>query len=110
MLQMPAPMPECPHRLDPAAADPGREDLPKAPPPETHRLMRDVDPTLVQQALEIPQRHRLEHYPIWLNQIGCSILLFCRIIWSKNRYPLLGMMLQSIFSKKWIQVLRKTIR
>jgi hypothetical protein len=52
-------MPEVPHRLDPAAPDLGRENRPEPIPPEPHRLMRDVDPPLVQKVLNVPQRKRV---------------------------------------------------
>jgi hypothetical protein len=48
-------VPEIPHRLDPAATDLRRENRPEPVPPESHRLMRDVDAALVEQVLDVPQ-------------------------------------------------------
>ena len=55
LVEMPPTMPEIPHRLDAAAPDLRRENRPEAVPPESHRLMRDVDAALVQQILDVPQ-------------------------------------------------------
>ena len=56
LVEVPAPMTECPHRLDPVAADLGGEDHPEAVPPEPHGLVGDVDPTLVKETLDVAQR------------------------------------------------------
>jgi hypothetical protein len=61
LVEMPPTMPEIPHRLDPAPPDLRRENRPKAVPPEPHRLMRNVDPALVQQVLDVPERQRVAH-------------------------------------------------
>lgn len=47
LAEAPAPMPERPHRLGPAATDLGRKDGAKPPPPEARRLVRDIDTALV---------------------------------------------------------------
>lgn len=46
-VEAPAPMPERPHRLGPAATDLGRKDGAKPRPPEARRLVRDIDTALV---------------------------------------------------------------
>ena len=48
-------MPEIPHCLDPATSDLGREDGAEPVPPKPHGFVRDVDPALVQQVLNIAQ-------------------------------------------------------
>jgi hypothetical protein len=58
-VKMPASMLEIPLALDPAAADLRRENRPEAVPPKPNRLMGDVDASLVQQILDIPQRKRI---------------------------------------------------
>jgi hypothetical protein len=55
LVEMPSPMPEIPHRVDPAAADLGSENRPEPVPPEPHSLMGNVDATLMQQVLDVPQ-------------------------------------------------------
>ena len=59
LVEMPTSMPEGPNRLDSAPADFCRENCPEAVPPEPHRLMGDVDPALVEQVLDVPQRQRV---------------------------------------------------
>ena len=56
LVEMPAPMPEISHRLDPAAPDLGRENRPEPVPPEPHRLVTNVNPAFEQQVLHIAQR------------------------------------------------------
>jgi len=56
-------MPERPHRLSTVATDLGRENRPEPIPPEPHRLMRDVDPPLVQKVFDVPQRKRISDVP-----------------------------------------------
>ena len=46
LVEMPAPMPERPHRLDPATSYLGREDGAELVPPAPHHLMRDMDAAL----------------------------------------------------------------
>ncbi len=55
LVEMPPTMPEIPHRLDAAAPNLGREDGAEPLPPKPHRLMGDVDASLVQQVLDVPQ-------------------------------------------------------
>jgi hypothetical protein len=59
LIEVPAPMSERAHRLDPTSADLRREDGAKPVSPEPHCLMRDIDPSLVQQVFDIPQRQRV---------------------------------------------------
>ncbi len=61
LVEVPASMPEIPHRLDPTPAYLGRENRPEPVPPEPHRFMRDVDAALVQQVLDVPERKRVAH-------------------------------------------------
>ena len=49
------------HLIDTSAPDLGREQWAKSPPPEPHRLVADVDPALVQQVLDVPEREREPH-------------------------------------------------
>jgi hypothetical protein len=58
LIQMPAPLVAIAHRLHPPATDLGSEQLAKSVPPKPHRLMADVDATLVQQILDVAQRQR----------------------------------------------------
>jgi hypothetical protein len=58
-------MPEGAHRLNTTATDLGSEDGAESVPPEPHRLVRDVDPALVQQIFHVPQGEReadVEHH------------------------------------------------
>jgi hypothetical protein len=55
LVEMQTPMLETPHDLEPVSPDLSREDHPGPVPPEPHRFMRDVDPALMQQILDIPQ-------------------------------------------------------
>ena len=69
------------HPADPVSADLGRKQRAKSIPPEPHRFVADIDPTLVQKILHIAKRKRdpdLHHhrqaddlvlYRIWLP--GC---------------------------------------
>jgi len=59
LVEVPAPMGIGPHVIHPLPTDLGREHRSKAVPPETHRLMANVDPALGQQILDVPQRQRL---------------------------------------------------
>jgi hypothetical protein len=58
-MEMPAPMLEIPHPLDPVSPDLSRKDCPEPVSPEPHCLMCDVDAALVQQILDIPERGRV---------------------------------------------------
>jgi hypothetical protein len=64
LVEMPPPVTERTHRLNPTTADLGSENRPEPIPPEPHRLMRDVDAPLVQQVLDVAQRERTRdlHY------------------------------------------------
>jgi len=54
-VEMPLAMPKWPHRLNAVPSDLGRENCSEPVPAEPHRLMRDVDATLVEQVLDVPQ-------------------------------------------------------
>ena len=54
-VEMPASLPEIPHRLDTTAPDLGLEDGAEPVPPEPHRFVGDIDAALVKQVLHIPQ-------------------------------------------------------
>ena len=58
LVEMPPPMSEGPHPLDPLPADLGGEHRAEPVPPEPHRLVADVDAALGQQVLHIPERQR----------------------------------------------------
>jgi hypothetical protein len=59
LVEMPAPMTEMTHCLDPAAPDLCCENLPEPIPLEPNGLVGNVDPTLVQQVLDVPERERI---------------------------------------------------
>ncbi len=59
LVEVPASMPETPHRLDAAAPDLRGKDGAETVPPEPNRLMCDIDAPLVQQILDVPQRERI---------------------------------------------------
>ena len=59
LVEMPASMLKMPHRLDPVSTDFSREDRPEPVPPEPHCLVGNVDPALVQQILDVPERERI---------------------------------------------------
>lgn len=55
LVQMPAPMGVGAHMLDPLAADLGGEHWTEPVPPEADGFMADVDATLEQQVLDVPE-------------------------------------------------------
>ena len=59
LIEMPAPMGVGPHVLNPLAADLAGEHRAEPVPPQTHRLVADIDPALEQQVLDIAQRERV---------------------------------------------------
>jgi hypothetical protein len=58
-IQMPPPVGQGPHSVDPLAADLGGEHRAEAVPPEPHGLMADVDAALLQHVFDVAQRERL---------------------------------------------------
>ena len=56
LVEMPSPVGEGAHVLDPLATDLGGEHRTEAVPPEPHRLVADVDAALGQQVFHIPER------------------------------------------------------
>jgi hypothetical protein len=56
LVEMPASMPEMPHRLDPTSPDLGRENRAEPVPPEPDRLIRDIYAPLMKQVFNIPKR------------------------------------------------------
>ncbi len=61
LVEGPASLPEIPYRLDLTTPDLRRENRPEPVSPEPHRFMGDVDPSLVQQVLDIQQRKQVAH-------------------------------------------------
>ncbi len=59
VVEVPAPIAERTHRLNAVPPDPSRENRPETVPPEPHRLVRDVDPALVQQVLDVSLGQRV---------------------------------------------------
>ncbi len=57
LIEVPAPTAR-PHGLDPAPSDLTGKHRAKPVPPETNRLVCDVDAALVKQVLDVPQRKR----------------------------------------------------
>ncbi len=60
-IQVPAAVPEMPHRLDAIATYLCGKHSPEPVPPEAHRFMSNVDAPFVQQVLDIGQGQRLSH-------------------------------------------------
>jgi hypothetical protein len=58
-IQMPPPVGQGPHSVDPLAADLGGEHRAEAVPPEPHGLMADVAAALLQQVFDVAQPERL---------------------------------------------------
>ena len=54
-VEMPTAMSKIPHRGDPISPNFGCENLTKAIPPETYRLMGDVDARFVEEVFHISQ-------------------------------------------------------
>ena len=61
LIQMPLPMCYRPHSINPSATDLSGKHRAKSVPPKPNRLMVDVDATLMQKILHIPQRERKPH-------------------------------------------------
>ena len=64
-IQMPPPVGQGPHSLDPLAADLGGEHWAQPVPPEPHGFMADLDAPLMQEVLNVAQRERVadvEHH------------------------------------------------
>ena len=61
LVQVPPPVAEPTHPVDALPPDVASEHRPKAVPPQPYRFMTDVDPTLEQQVLDVPQRQREAH-------------------------------------------------
>ena len=74
-VEVPPPVTEMTHCLNPAASDLGRKNCPEPDPPEPHRFMRDIDSALVQQVLDIPKRERIAdvHYHRQADDLGRSL-------------------------------------
>ena len=58
-VEMPPPMAKSSRRVKAISADLRSGNRPEPVPPEPHRLMRDVDPTIMKQVFHIPQRKRI---------------------------------------------------
>lgn len=56
LVKVPFPLPKAPHPFDPLSPEIRRKYRPEAVPPQTHRLMAEIDASLEQQILHIPQR------------------------------------------------------
>lgn len=61
VVSTPPPVCEGPHPLDPLPADLYGKHRPEAVPPKPRRLIADIDATLGQQVLHVPQRQRVLH-------------------------------------------------
>ena len=57
-IEMPAPMDEAAHRLNPLPADLAGEHRAEPVPPKPHRLAADVDTAFVQQIPDVSKRQR----------------------------------------------------
>ena len=55
LIEMPPPMTKASHAVSPLTANVAREQRAESVPPEAHRLMADVDPTLMEQILDVAQ-------------------------------------------------------
>ncbi|MEO6359063.1 MAG: hypothetical protein ABIO43_00635, partial [Sphingomicrobium sp.] len=55
LVEVPAPVPETAHLVDPPPADLACEKGAKPIPPQAHRLVADVDPAFEQQVLDVAQ-------------------------------------------------------
>jgi len=55
LVKVPSPVAEVLHAADPLPADVVRKRWAEPVPPEAHRLMTDVDATLEEQVLHVPQ-------------------------------------------------------
>ena len=58
LVEVPAPVRQGPHSLDPLAPDLGGKHRAEPVPPKPHSLVADLDATLVQQVLDVAKRHR----------------------------------------------------
>ena len=58
---MPSPMPKAAHPAHPLPSDISCEKWAEAVPPQPYCLMANIDPTLEEQILYIPQRERIAH-------------------------------------------------
>jgi len=76
LVEVPAPMPERPHRLNTVATDLRCEirceNGAKPVPPEPHRLMRDIDAPLMQKVVDVPERERISdvHHHCQADDLG----------------------------------------
>jgi hypothetical protein len=61
LIDVPAPMAVATELVHSAAANLARKQRPKPVPPEPHRFVADVDPTLEQQIFDIPQTKRISN-------------------------------------------------
>ena len=65
LIQMPSPVGQGPHAIDPLSPDLGGEHRAKSVPPKAHGFMANLDAPLVQQVFEVAQRKRvpnIEHH------------------------------------------------
>ena len=58
LIEMPFPVPEPAHAIDPLKAHFAGEHWPKPIPPETHRLVTNIDAAFEQEILDVSQRKR----------------------------------------------------
>ena len=56
LVKVPSSLPKTAYPADPLVPDIGREDRPEPAPPQSHRLVTQVDPTLEQQVFHITTR------------------------------------------------------
>jgi len=59
LIQLPTPLRDCTQTLRPFPSDLRSEHRTEAAPPEPHCLVADIDATLEQQILDLPQRERI---------------------------------------------------
>jgi hypothetical protein len=63
LIQIPSPVGQGPHVIDPLSLDLGGEQRAKSVPPEPHGLVADVDAALMQQVLDVAERQRVADVP-----------------------------------------------
>lgn len=81
LVEMPPPLGVGSHRRGSFLADLRRENWPEPVPPETDRLVRDIDPPLMEQVLDVPKRERKAdvHHHGQADDLGRSLEIFERI-------------------------------
>ena len=72
LVEMPSPVPEPAHVVDPPATDLAGKHRPKPVPPQAHGLVAKIVAALEKQVLDVPQRQRepdVQHYHL-TDQLG----------------------------------------